>query len=109
MFMNETRSARTWTLLGLAALVFTVGVYSSRFVRKSAPEVGPFAMDADLRDAVAEPAVMPRPAPQGAAALIARGRPVSWFESPESRHAELDRQLLSSRRRRALAQSVSVQ
>ncbi len=94
-------------MLGLAALIVTVGAYSSRFVRKSAPEAATFEMDADLRDAVAEPAQTPAPA----AALMARGRPVpvSWFETPESRHAELDRRLLSSRRRRALAQTVSVQ
>jgi hypothetical protein len=106
MVMNASRSSRTWTLVGLAALVATVGIYSSRRPR-SAPEAMTMSVDADLRDAVAEPAQAPTPA----VARIALGRPVpaSWFQTPESRHAELDRRLLSSRRRRAYAQSVSVQ
>ena len=105
--MNGSRASRTWTLLGAAALIATIGVYSA--FRMRSPEPGPMTMaaDVDLRDAVAEPLETPSPA----AARIAMGKPipVSWFQTPGSRHAELDRQLQSSRRRRALAQSVSVQ
>lgn len=107
--MNDSRATRTWTVVGLVALVVTVGVYSRRWQRR-APETPMLSVDADVRDAVGEPAeTVATPSP--AAARIAMGKPVpvSWFETPASRHAELDRQLLSSRRRRALAQSVSVQ
>jgi|GEM_PF-1913841 len=105
--MNDSRASRTWTLVGLVVLVVTAGVYSSRRYSRSESPARMLSVDADVRDAVAEPTEPPTPA----AARIALGKPVpvSWFETPASRHAELDRQLQSSRRRRALAQAVSVQ
>ncbi|NNN05450.1 MAG: hypothetical protein HKL90_06080 [Elusimicrobia bacterium] len=103
--MNDARSSRMWTLLGLAALFATVGVYSRHRIARPSADASPVFADADLRDAVAEPAPIP------AASFGALGRPVpaSWFSTPSSRRAELDRQLLSSRRRRGMAQSVSLQ
>ncbi len=103
--MNDARSSRMWTLLGLAALVATVGVCSRRMLARPSADAATAFADADLRDAVAEPAPMP------AASFGTLGRPVpaSWFSTPSSRRAQQDRQLLSSRRRRAVAQSVSLQ
>jgi hypothetical protein len=102
--MNDARSARRWTFFGLAALIVTSGVVSWRQAVRRAAE---FSVEEDLRDSVAEPASF---AP-AAAARIALGKPVpvSWFDTPAARHADLDRALLSARRRRALARSVSVQ
>ena len=103
--MNDARSPHVWTLLGLAALFATAGIYSRRMFARPSAEAPAVLADADLRDAVAEPA------PMHAASFGTLGRPVpaSWFSTPSSRRAELDRQLLSSRRRRSLAQSVSLQ
>ena len=90
-------------MISFAALAATVGVFVQRGALGRTPGAAALAVDEDVRDAVAEPAP--------SAALIALGKPVpvSWFRTPAGRHAEIERVLLSSRRRRALARSVSVQ
>jgi hypothetical protein len=107
--MNESRASRTWTLIGLAALAVTAGVYSSRRLMSREPQAMLLSVDADMRDAVAEPQMERTQAFAAARGVLGKPVPGAWFETPESRHAELDRRLLSSRRRRALAQAVSVQ
>jgi hypothetical protein len=96
--MKDTRRNRIWTLTGVVALALTGGVMSNRMLARRSARV---SADEDLRDAVASP-----PATAG---LAGRPVPTTWFKTPAERKSEMDSALLSSRRRRALAQRVSVQ
>jgi hypothetical protein len=98
MRMKDTRRGRIWTLTGVVALALTGGVMTNRMLARRSARV---SVDEDLRDAVASP-----PATAG---LAGRPVPTTWFKTPTQRQAEMDSALLSSRRRRALAQRVAAQ
>ena len=84
--MEQTRSARAWTLIGAAALALGVGVMARQSVRTSplAPE--------ELRDAVAAPI-----SPALLGAVRAAQPNAGYFASPAGRRAEAERALMSSR------------
>ena len=101
--MKDTRRTRLWALAAVVAAGAVAGVVSRSALEKQGGSPQPFVVEADLRDAVASP--LP------SAALVASGRAILIARSavPEKRRGAIEDTLLSSRRRRALARSVSVQ
>lgn len=84
--MNDTRSSRTWTLVGAGLLALTMGFMIRAGSPKPAPE--------ELRDAVA--AVPVSPALMGAARVV-QPNAASYFASPSARRAEAEKALMASR------------
>jgi len=84
--MDQTRSRRTWTLVGAAVLALSVGV----MIRRTAQ--APMGPQEELRDAVAAPI---SPAMLGGARVIQPN--TGYFASPAGRRAEAEKAMLSSR------------
>lgn len=101
--MKDTRRTRFLALAAVVVAGAAAGVVSRRALARLGAAPQPMVVEADLRDAVAQP--MP------SAALVVSGRAVLVTRAavPEKRRGDIDDALLSSRRRRALARSVSVQ
>lgn len=91
--MKDTRRSRTWTLFAVCALAATAGLASRGARARRSERVAPPPVE-ELRDAVAAPSV---------ARLGGKPVPTTWFKTPDSRRAEVDSALLSSRHRRGLA------